>query len=74
VSRTISSTDRSGGRRRVPIGPKDVDILATKVMAGEAEIVIGEGTVGKYEITVEAGNTIVIANRAPRLARQVSAK
>ena len=74
MGRTKGSTNRSGGRRPVPVGPKDVDILITKVMAGEAEIVVGEGTVGKYEITVEAGNATVIANRAPRMARQITAK
>ena len=74
VSSTTSSTDRSGGRFPVPVGPMNVDILATKVMTGEAEIMVREGTVRRYEITVVAGNATVIADRAPRLARQVTAE
>lgn len=66
---TTSSTDRSRGRDPVPVGALDVDILATKVMTGEAEIMVGEGTVRRYEITIMAGNATVIANRAPRPAR-----
>ena len=74
MSRTIGSTDRSGGRHPVPVGPMDVDILATKIMTGEAEIMVGEGTVRRYEIAIVAGNVTVIANRASRLARQVTAE
>jgi hypothetical protein len=52
----------------------NVDILTTKVMTGEAEIMVGEGTVRRYEITVVAGDFAVIANGAPRLTRQVTAE
>ena len=68
MSCTISCTYRSGGRLPVPVGPMDVDIFVTKVMTGEAEIMLGEGTVRRYEITVVAGNPIVITNGSPRLA------
>lgn len=74
LSRTIGSTDRSGGRHPIPVGPMDVGIVATKVMTGETEIMVGEGTVRRYEITVVVGNATVIANRAPRFARQVAAE
>ena len=70
----MSSTDRSRGRHPVPVGPMDVDILATKVVTGEAEIMVGEGTVRRYEIAVVAGNATVITDGASRLARQVAAE
>lgn len=74
MSSTLSSTDGRGRRLRVPVGSLDADIVATEVMTGETEVIVGEGAVRGLEITEVAGNATVKANRAARLARQVAAE
>jgi len=74
LSSAVGISDGSRGGLGVPVGTAWNDVLAANGGAGEPKVVRGERTIGRFEITVVAGDAAIVANTAARVVQQVAAE